>query len=130
MNWSWTYPLSQTVNGQVACDQIEQEIAMSSISVPLVEGPNGVACTFTMCTFRFQSDLTQEEETTLSQIVSDHTGEGLPSSNEFQNVEPEDLPSTAENGDAFYASSGSLGPGPVYWDGAHWVYFSNNGSVT
>ena len=129
MSFPYTYPLSQTVNSQVACDQMKLEISSSSISAQLMDGPMGIEVLFTAVTIRFESELSSSDQDALSEIVSNHTGAGLPSPNEFQSLDASDLPSNASAGDSFYATTGLAGAGPVYWDGSQWLYYATNSSV-
>lgn len=126
----FTYQITDTVNNMVACDQMELEIESDvTIVTALSEGSIGVMCTPSVVIFNFVSDLAQVEIDALTALVSAHTGVGLASPNNMDSLTVATLPATAEVGDSFYLTDGASGPGPVYYNGAGWFWYSDNSAV-
>ncbi|MCK5643463.1 MAG: hypothetical protein KAJ19_21815 [Gammaproteobacteria bacterium] len=124
------YPLTETVNNMVACDQIRFEIDGDlTISANLLEGSNGVICTKQFVFFGFDSELTNLELSSLDSIVAAHTGAGLASANELEGVAVAELPTGLSPGSTFYVTDGDEGPAPAYYNGADWVWYASGNTV-
>jgi hypothetical protein len=123
------FDISETVNDMIACDQMYSEIdANVVIDIALENPPVGLICTQTVAQFNFVTDLSNIQETELLSVVQAHTGVGLPSANALDNLTVATLPSAGNSGDTFYVTDGVGGPGPAYFDGADWRWYSD-GSV-
>jgi len=115
-----TYPLTDTLNDMVACDQIRQQIEGSAISVTLLEQPEGVMCGFTEVTFSFDSDLSAGDVTILDGIVAIHDGAGLMGLDTLEVVPKASLPTYAQQGWMAFVPDDASGPVPAYYDGTDW----------
>lgn len=124
------YDITDTVNDMVACDQMRQEIEASVvITEQLDDDPLGILCTPTIVQFNFQTDLSAPSVTELTMLVEAHTGVGIPSADQLDNLTVAELPADGDPGNTFYVTDGNNGPGPVYFDGADWRWYSDNSVV-
>jgi len=128
---NFEFPITDTVNDMVACDQIRFEIENEvDITATLLSDPNGVVCTKDRVFFNFDADLSVAGESALAAIVAAHTGQGLPSPNEMDALPVADLPYGLTVGATFYAADGNEGPGPVWYDGTDWRWYVSGGIVS
>jgi len=124
------YPITDTVNDMVACDQIRLEIEMeATILSTLLDDPNGVQCTKDRVFFNFDSDLSGAGVTALDGIVESHTGEGLKSPNELDEIAVADLPDGLSRGASFFITDGNQGPAPAWYDGTDWRWYDSKAIV-
>ena len=125
-----TFFLTETVNDVVACDQLRAEIQTSGvISVELADDPLGIMCTTTIVQIGFVEDLPDDEEPDLLSIIQAHTGEGIMSPDTLDHMTVAELPTTGMPGDTFYVTDGGSGPGPAYFDGSDWRWYSTGAVV-
>jgi hypothetical protein len=124
------YPITDTVNDMVACDQMRAEIEASvTITTDLEYDPLGVLCSIETVQFNFVSDLDNAEVVELTALVAAHTGQGIPSPNSLTNLTVATLPTTGTPGDTFYVTDGVGGPGPAYFDGTDWRWYNDKAIV-
>lgn len=123
------YPITDTVNDMVACDQMRAEIEASAITVKLENDPLGILCSIETVQFNFEDDLADPEVVELTTLVEAHTGQGIPSPNSLTNLTVATLPATGTPGDTFYVTDGVGGPGPAYFDGTDWRWYNDKAIV-
>lgn len=128
----FTYPLTDTINDMVACDQIRLQIESSIIVPGLLDQPEGVMCEFTTVTFMFDADLSGAEVTILDAIVAAHDGAGL-----FQLGTIEVVPKAtllaityAQQGWIAFVPDDVTGAVPAYYDGATWRIVTTGAAVS